>query len=113
MFYMIASCLFPVTGIVIFLYLRSTFRLLEGLQNNAPQVWEKLGKPEKGPFGPGGGDSIKPLFPWLGWIWKGETEGLPVDIACGLIKTRRLFKGGLLLFFLTVGFILLSITMGE
>jgi len=110
-FFTIVLCLFPITGIVIFLYLRSTFRLLEGLQNNAPEVWEKLGKPErifvKGMY------TIKPIFPWIGWIWKGETEGLPVDIACGLIKTRRLFKGGLVLFFLIVVFILLSITMGE
>ena len=107
MFFTIALCLFPVTGIVIFLYIRSTLLLLEGLQNNAPEVWEKLGKPERVGYG------IWPIFPWIGWIWKGETEGLPVDIACSLIKTRRLFKGGIVLFFLTVVFILLSITMGE
>ena len=105
MFFTIALCLFPVTGIVIFLYIRSTFRLLEGLQNNAPEVWEKLGKPER--IFVRGMHTIQPIFPWIGWIWKGETEGLPVDIACSLIKTRRLFKGGLVLFFLTVVFILL------
>lgn len=107
MFFTIALCLFPVTGIVIFLYLRSTFRLLEDLQNNAPEVWVKLGRPERTVVRRSM-HTIKPIFPWIGWIWKGETEGLPVDIASSLIKTRRLFKGGLVLFFLTVVFLLLS-----
>ncbi|MFC1495677.1 hypothetical protein ACFL6W_10380 [Thermodesulfobacteriota bacterium] len=111
MFFTIVLCLFPVTGIVIFLYIRSTFQLLEDLQNNAPEVWEKLGKPKR--VGAGTMDTIKPLFPWVGWVWKGESEGLPVNIAHSLIKTRKLFKGGLGLFSLTVVFILLSIAMGE
>ena len=111
MFFTIALCLFPVTGIVIFLYLRSASQLFEDVQNDAPEIWEKLGKPRR--IFVHGMRTIQPIFPWIGWIWKGDTEGLPEDIACGLIKTRRLFKGSLVLFFLTVVFILLSITMGE
>jgi len=102
MFFTITLCLFAVTGIVIFLYIRSTFQLLEGLQNNAPEVWEKLGKPKIV------GHGIWPIFPWIGWIWKGETEGLPADIACGLIKTGRLFKGSFVLFSLTVALFFFS-----
>jgi len=111
MFYIITLCLFPITGIVIFLYLRSTFRLLENLRKNAPEVWEHLGRPEI--INVRGMQTIKPLFPWIGWVWKGETEGLPVNIAHDLIKTQKLFKASLLLFSLTVVFAFISIAMGE
>ena len=111
MFFTIALCLFPITGIVIFLYIRSTLKLLEDIQNDAPDVWEHLGRPER--IFVQGMHTIQPIMPWIVWVWKGESAGLPVDIACSLIKTRKLFKGGLALFFLTVVFILLSIAMGE
>jgi hypothetical protein len=85
--------------------------LLESLRKNAPEVWEKLGRPEKS-YMRGGAQTIKPLFPWIGWVWKGETEGLPVNIAHDLIKTQKLFKASLLLFSLTVVFAFISIAMG-
>lgn len=107
MFFIIALCLFPFTGIVIFLYLRSIYRLLKGLQNNAPDIWEKLGKPKV--FGQG----IWPIFPLLVWVWKGQVDRLPANIACNLINTRRLFIGGITIFLINVVFILLSIAMGE
>jgi hypothetical protein len=112
MFFTIALCLFPVTGIVTFLYIRSTFRLLESLRKNAPEVWEKLGRPEKS-YMRGGAQTIKPLFPWIGWVWKGETEGLSINIARSLKKTQKLFKAGLLLFFLILIFSFISIVKGE
>ena len=111
MFFTIALCFFLITGIVIFSYLMSSSRLFDDIQNYAPEIWEKLGKPKR--IFVHGMRTIQPIFPWIAWIWKGETEGLPSDIACSLIKSRRLFKGSLVLFFLTVVFILLSITMGE
>ena len=111
MFFTIVLCLFSVTGIVTYLYIRSTLQLLEDIQNNAPGVWEKLGRPEI--INATGMQTIKPLFSWIGWVWKGETEGLPVNIAHDLIKTQKLFKASLLLFSLTVVFAFISIAMGE
>ena len=102
--------IFLLTGIIIFLYLRASFRLLEDLQDNAPKVWEQLGKPERiyvRRASGGGIHTIKPLLPWIGWIFKGATTGLTEDLAKDFNKTRRLLIVGLVMFFLTVGCLLL------
>lgn len=96
--------LFVATAVTIFLYIRASFQLLDDLQTQAPDVWEQLGRPERIYVrqARGGCHTIKPLMPWLGWIWRGDPTGLPGPVALGLVKTHRLLIAGLILFGMTV-----------
>lgn len=109
MLMLLVLVIFFFTGMTIFFYLRSSFRLLEDLQCHAPQVWEQLRKPERIYVrkASGGFHTIKPLLPWMGWMLRGMTTGLTEDLAKDLVKTRRLFIAGLVLFCFAAGCFLL------
>lgn len=104
----IALTCFAVTGVTIYRYLASTFRLLEGVKALSPEIWERLDRPEKVRYqrhGDGLGYhvsyTIQPLWPWLRWVWKGDPDGLDYRLAPNLRTTGRLLRHGLGLLLVT------------
>ena len=91
-----------ITGVVVFLYLRSSFELLEMVREDEA-LWTRLGCPEK----IYGRDfdhrivTISPLGPWLSWVYSGSTAGLQRDIAERLVITRNMLITAFVLFMLT------------
>jgi hypothetical protein len=91
-----------ITGVVVFLYLRSSFELLEMVREDEA-LWTRLGCPEK----IYGRDfdhrivTISPLGPWLSWVYSGRTAGLQRDIAERLVITRNMLITAFVLFMLT------------
>ncbi len=106
------ALLFPFTGVVIVLYLRSTFVLLDLVRQDEP-LWKSLGEPQKvRTRGPKGGiTTIQPIGRWLAWVWTAKSSGANADLAIRLKTTSRLLKIGLALFVLTSATIaMLSLT---
>ncbi len=100
------------TGILIYLYLRSTFDLLKQVQKDK-DLWQRLGKPTivqiDGPLDISW--AIKPILPWLVWILSGQTPGINLKLMNRLLVTRRLLLACLISFSLTIfAFFLLFIT---
>ncbi len=94
---------FAVSGVLIFQYMRATFHLLEMVQEHAPAVWQDLGRPERVWVNSNEGmHTIQPLWPWLGWVWKGDTAGLDRRVARALSRTNGLLKSALVAFTVTV-----------
>ena len=111
LFFITMFLFFPVMMFSIFLYLRFSFILLEKLEQQTPSIWQSLGCPQKifVKSQQGGMYTIKPLFPWLGWLIKGNTDYLPEDLAKQFKKTRYSLIFGfssfiivLILFFITL-----------
>ena len=100
-FFIIALVCFAYTGITIYLYLTSSFQLLEHVQSSAPEIWESLGRPEKKwiqnatPGKAGGMYTIQPLWPWLNWVWQADSSGLDFRLGKNLKQVSRLLKRGL------------------
>lgn len=100
-FFIVALVCFAFTGITIYRYLSNSFRLLEQLQSSAPETWESIGRPEKTwiqnmePGKAGGIYVIKPVWPWLNWVWQADTDGLDFRLGKELKKVSRLLKQGL------------------
>ena len=88
MAFLLTGVAFALTFVAVFLYLRSSFRLLEGMHRHAPATWRRLGCPEKVwvDDGDGGIRTIKPLWPWLVWVWKGQAKEL--SAALGHLNPR-------------------------
>ncbi len=94
--------LMPITGLVVFLYLRSSFELLELVREDVA-LWNRLGGPEK-VYGRDFANrfvTISPIGPWLSWVYSGSTAGLRRDIVARLLVTRNMLIAALLLFVLT------------
>lgn len=91
-----------ITGVVVFLYLRSSFELLE-LVRQDEALWNSLGCPEKvrGREFNNSYVTISPLGPWLSWVYSGSTAGLQRDIAERLVITRNMLITAFVLFMLT------------
>jgi len=91
-----------ITGFVIFLYLRSSFELLE-LVRQDEALWNRLGCPEKiyGRDFDHRYTTISSLGPWLKWVYAGSTAGLQRDIAARLLITRNMLITSFVLFMLT------------
>ncbi len=93
-----------ITGFVVFLYLRSSFELLE-LVRQDEALWNRLG----GPVKIYGRDfdrryaTISSIGPWLTWVYSGNTAGLRSDIAARLLITRNMLMTALVLFMMTTG----------
>lgn len=104
-----------VTGFVVFLYLRSSFELLE-LVRQDEALWKRLGSPEKiyGRDFDRRYASITSLGPWLSWVYAGSTAGLQSAIAERLLITRNMLITALALFMLTTvtGGLLMLLGMG-
>ncbi|MFA6984681.1 MAG: hypothetical protein WC213_00550 [Arenimonas sp.] len=113
-FFMILTLLVPATAAVIFFYLRSSFDLLE-LVKNDNALWMRLNRPEKTWVREQGGGfaTIQPLFPWLGWVWEGNTSGLRADIARQVTSTSKLLRSGLTLFASTCLAIIVLVISAE
>lgn len=94
--------LFPATAAAVFIYLRSSFKLLELVKTN-DALWQELGCPTVGWTNEGDREfkTITPLLPWLWWIWSGNTSELDHAIATRLASTRQALTIGMLLFVLT------------
>lgn len=90
------------TGFVVFLYLRSSFELLE-LVRQDEALWSRLGGPEKiyGRDFDRRYATISSIGPWLSWVYSGSTAGLKGDIAARLVITRNMLMTALVLFMLT------------
>ena len=93
-----------ITGFVIFLYLRSSFALLE-LVRQDEALWNSLGCPEKvrGRDFNNSYATISSIGPWLSWVYSGSTAGLEHDIAARLMITRNMLITAFVLFMLTTG----------
>jgi hypothetical protein len=93
-----------ITGFVVFLYLRSSFELLE-LVRQDEALWSRLGGPEKiyGRDFDRRYATISSIGPWLSWVYSGNTAGLQPDIASRLVITRNMLITALVLFILTTG----------
>lgn len=114
MFFIIAVISFTYTGFTIYRYLISSFRLLEYIQTSATDTWEKLGRPEKiwiRNGNSGGMYTIRPLMPWLEWLWRADTMGLDFKAAKELKETSTLLKKGLVAFVLTLVSFLFAIVI--
>lgn len=101
------------TGLVIFLYLRSSFELLE-LVRQDEALWNRLGCPEKihGRDFANRYATISSPGPWLSWVYSGSTAGLQPDIAARLVITRNMLMTALVLFMLTTGVAGMLILLG-
>lgn len=103
------------TGFVIFLYIRSSFELLE-LVRDDEDLWNRLGCPEivHGRDFANRFSTISSLGPWLSWVYAGSTAGLQPDIAARLLITRNMLITALALFMLTTvtGGLLMLLGMG-
>jgi len=106
LFISISLC-FPLTAIVIFSYLKSSFLLLELVQEEE-LLWKSLGEPRKVWVreGQGGFQTIKPIGPWLAWVWAANTSSTNQRLTICLKKTSLLLKAGLALFALTAAAII-------
>lgn len=104
-----------ITGLVVFLYLRSSFELLE-LVRQDEALWNRLGGPEKiyGRDFDHRYATISSIGPWLSWVYSGSTAGLQPDIAARLVITRNMLMTALVLFMLTtaVGGLLMLLGLG-
>ena len=91
---------FFVFGYTIYRYHRVSFTLLDTLKKMRPDIWERIGQPEK-VYVEGSrhkSQAIRPLSPFLGWVWRGNLTGLPSNLAKELRSCRRLLVTGLILF---------------
>ena len=101
-FFIIVMVCFAYTGFTIYKYLTASFQLLEHLQASAPDIWQRLGSPRKiwvqntTPGKGGGIYTIKPLWPWLNWIWQADSNGLDYRLGKELLQVSRLLKSGLI-----------------
>jgi len=75
----------------------------------SPDIWERLGRPEKiryrthgDGFGYHVNYTIQPLWPWLSWVWKGNPVGLNQQLVPDLHKTGRLLRIGLVMLLITL-----------
>ncbi len=104
MSFIIALVCFSYAGNCIFRYIKSTFNLLENVQEKAPEIWENLGRPEKVwiKSSKGGMHTIQALWPWLNWVWECEIHSLDRKLGFRLKKTGGLLKRGLIAFALTL-----------
>ena len=94
MSFVIAMGCFTFAGITVFRYISTSFSLLEQVQSSAPETWEKLGRPEKIWIknGSGGGmQTIKPIWPWLNWVWHADTIGLDFEIGKELKTSKKFY----------------------
>jgi hypothetical protein len=105
--------LFIPTGIRIYHYLKSTFRLVEDVERLAPEVWESLGRPRRVYVrtAKGGSHTIQPMLPWLGWIWGGDPGAVPHEVAGQYHRTRTLLLRGLTLF--SVCFVIFLVSFAQ
>lgn len=99
--YIFASAVasFLATALVIFLYIRSSFILLD-LVKQDEAVWGQLDCPDRHYIRDGATRAltVRPLFPWLGWIWLGDPQGVSQPIASRLLTTSKLLRLGLVMF---------------
>lgn len=104
-----------VTGLVVFLYIRSSFELLD-LVREDEALWVRLGNPEKihGRDFANRFATISSIGPWLSWVYSGSTAGLRRDIAARLVITRNMLIAALVLFVLLsmLGGILMLLGLG-
>jgi hypothetical protein len=105
LFILVLLC-FPPTGVVIYLYLQSSFSLLKLVQQD-DALWKSLDEPRQQYIkeNQGGFQTIKPIGPWLAWIWSGTATNTNPQLVHQLRKTRFLLKASLALFLLTGGLI--------
>ncbi|EKD41924.1 MAG: hypothetical protein ACD_73C00440G0004 [uncultured bacterium] len=91
--------LVPAAAVVIVLYLRSGFTLLELVQKDEA-LWKELGEPHKIRMGPkrDGTYTITPIGPWLTWVWHAQASCASSSLVSQLQKTSLLLKIGLVLF---------------
>jgi len=101
--------LFPATAVVTLAYLRQGFELLALVQRDEA-LWYRLGRPEKVFIRQFDGRvaTIKPIVPWLRWIWAGDRSHLSREIGDRLLATRKLLVTGLILFAFASSVILVS-----
>ena len=103
------------TGLVTLLYLRSGYILLERVQQDEV-LWQSLGRPEKvqGRDFAHRYSTIRPLRPWLVWIYAGDPGSLDRETAARLLITRNMLITALLLFAATTifGSLALLLEMG-
>lgn len=103
MTFIIAMACFTYAGITIFRYIESSFNLLKNVRSEAPDLWESLGRPEKiwVRTNRGGMYTIKPLWPWLDWVWRCESRDLDRNLGNELKQTSQLLRKGLIAFGMT------------
>lgn len=107
--------LLAATGLVTLLYLRSGYILLERVQRD-DALWRSLGCPEKvqGRDFAHRFSTIRPLGPWLAWVYAGDAGVLDRETASRLVITRNMLVTALLLFAAAsvVGSLALLLDMG-
>ena len=83
--------------VTIFLYLRSSFRLVASIEEKHPKLWHELAAPRKTYVrGSGRGfHTVQPLFPFLAWVIRGTGPGLDGDVSRLFKKVRILLFAGL------------------
>lgn len=106
--FVLMNCVVAMLGWTIWRYLTLSFELVGTVRERAPQLWQRLDCPERVYIDAGlpGMHTIRPLRPWLRWIWNPTSFGpMPSDIARAHGRVRfhlRLGLVGLVLFALVV-----------
>lgn len=90
--------------ITIFRYLNSSFALLGSVPSSGPEIWEDLGRPKKVRVrsNNGGMWTIKPLWPWLNWLWQGQINHSDRNLGDDLKRVSSLLKHSLVAFSATL-----------
>lgn len=111
----LASLGVPVAVLLIFLYVRASFELLELVQRHEPDLWNALGRPERVYLqqSQGGFHTIQPIGPWFSWTWSGSALGLHPDVVAVLARTRSRLRIGLAALAAAIGAILLLIAVAP
>jgi hypothetical protein len=103
--FIVVLLLLPISAVCIYRYLQLTFELLALVQKE-PALWRSLGEPRRihvREAMPGGFQTIRPIGPWLAWVWGGEAgRAASPQIAARLRQTSRLLKSGVAFFAATL-----------
>lgn len=120
-FFVVLPAMFVVVGVIVFLYLRTLFVLVEHLEKAQPVVWQALGSPRGGETcmtGPGRYGTlyhITPFMPLARWLISSEPRVLDAETQALVRRARFLFAASTVafgfLFAATIGTIMVAESM--
>lgn len=97
---------FAVAAFLVFRYLRAVFKLVEGLRERDPELWKRLGEPQKisqrtgatsGPI-----DFVSPALPTVVWLLSGAPGLKDLELRKLAVEGRVYLILGFTAFLLTV-----------
>ncbi len=115
MIFVLTLISFVLTAYFILAYLKQTSHLLQIVQQQEPELWEQLGRPEHTVVNTGNSTmrTISPLWPWLQWVWSHDTARVKhPSTGTALSNVSSLLRRSLLLFGVTC-ILILTLASGS